>query len=101
VLQDDGVGEHAVERLGAAVAAVHRQIEPKGVAVLHVDVARLAASQRVDATVERTVGLHVHFDLRVPAVNGHVVACSSSIAVDVEFSGTVLAWDEFTTCSRC
>ena len=71
MLQDDGVGEHAVHGLRVAVAAVHGQVQPEGVAVLHVDVARFAAAQRVDAAVERPVGLHVNFDLGVAAQHRH------------------------------
>ena len=71
VLQDDGVGEHAVHGLRVAVATVHGQIQPERVAVLHVDVARLAAPQGVDAPVERTVRLHVHLDLGVAAQHRH------------------------------
>ena len=71
MLQHDGVGEHAVHRLRVAITAVHRQIQAEGVAVLHVDVARFTAAQRVNAAAERTVRLDQHFDFRITAVYSH------------------------------
>ena len=69
MLQDDGVGEHAVHGLRVAIASIHRQIQPEGVAVQDVDVARFTATQGVDAAVEWFVGLHQNFDLGVTAVD--------------------------------
>lgn len=68
MLEDNGVGEHAAHRLRVAVAAGHGEVETERVAVLHVDIARLAATERVHSTAERLVRLDEHFDLRVTAL---------------------------------
>lgn len=69
VLKDDRVGEHARHGLRVAVAAVHGQIQPEAVAVLHVDIASLAAAESIDTPTERPVGLDEHLDFGIAAVN--------------------------------
>lgn len=71
VLQHDGVGEHAGHGLCVTIAAVHRQVEPERVAVLHVDVARFTSAQRVDTAIERFIRLDQNLDFGVAAVNAH------------------------------
>ena len=78
VLQHDRVGEHAGHALRVAVAARHRQVQPEGVTVLDVHVARLAAAQRVHAPVERLIRLHQHFDLGVAALHRHYIEPTKS-----------------------
>lgn len=71
MLQNNRIGEHAAHGLRVAIPAGHGQVEPERVAVLHVDVARLTATQSVHSATERFVRLDENFDLGVAALNGN------------------------------
>ena len=57
--------------LRVTILSAHGEVEPEGVAVDDVDVARLRAAEGVDSAAERTVRVHVHNDAGVLAMDGN------------------------------
>ena len=62
--------------LGVAILSTHGEIQTKGVAVDNIDVAGLRSAQGVNPSAERLIGINVHHNSSVFAMNADIIACA-------------------------
>ncbi len=70
-----------------AVLATEGDVQRELLIVAHIEIARLTATEGVDASVEGPAGLHVDHDLRVGALEGHLVADAVGVAARLQRIG--------------
>ncbi|KAH9395744.1 hypothetical protein TYRP_020481 [Tyrophagus putrescentiae] len=69
------------------VLATEGDVQRELLIVAHIEIARLTATEGVDAPVEGPAGLHVDHDLRVGALEGHLVADAVGVAARLQRIG--------------